>query len=185
MRMRARLGSDGSLAGSRVARLSGGVGGRGGGGVVLALLAEHALLADGALGRRVVVGDDGVGVLLSVVGVDTGGRRGELARRELERGEVELGEHEEVDEAEDGLGEDVKDTVEDHLRVGRDVRRAVGETPGDGVEEPENGQDGSRDGEALLVLLAEDTGGGSSRAHERPPDLRSLAGAEYDTGSLT
>ncbi len=34
-----------------------------------------------------------------------------------------------MDEAEDGLGEDVEDTVEYHLGVGRDDIAAVGKTP--------------------------------------------------------
>jgi hypothetical protein len=91
-----------------------------GGSVVSSLSAEHALLDSGAgrsTGVRSVVGS----VLLSVGVVDGSGTLGEFSRLELKDREIFSGEEEEVDKEEDGLGEDIKDTVEDHLRVSGDV----------------------------------------------------------------
>jgi hypothetical protein len=76
-----------------------------------------------------------------------------------------------VDHGVDGLGEDVEDTVEDHLRVGRDDVGTVTQTPGDGVEEPEEGEEGSRSGKGGLVGRSEGGGGRSSGADENPPDV--------------
>ena len=70
-----------------------------------------------------------VAVLLTVVRSDTVGVRREFARLKLESGEVKLGYEEQVDEAKDGLGEDIKDTVEDHLGVGGNDIATVSETP--------------------------------------------------------
>jgi hypothetical protein len=51
--------------------------------------------------------------------------------------------------AEDGLGDEVEDTVEDGFRVGRDDVATLAETPGDGVQDPEEGCQGATVGEAL------------------------------------
>lgn len=59
------------------------------------------------------------------------------SRLQLQLGVVQSGDHVEMDGSEDGLGEDVQDTVEDHLRSRGDAVTTVGKTPGDGVEGPE------------------------------------------------
>ena len=53
---------------------------------------------------------------------------------------------------EDGLGDEVKNTVEDGFRVGRDDVAALAKTPGDGVQDPEEGGERAADGEALADL---------------------------------
>jgi hypothetical protein len=88
-----------------------------GGGVVSSLSAEHALLDSGAgrsTGVRSVVGS----VLLSVGVVDGTGTFGEFTRLKLENREIFSGKEEEVNEEENGFGEDIENTIEDHLRVG-------------------------------------------------------------------
>lgn len=40
---------------------------------------------------------------------------------------------------EDNLGEDVEDTVEDTFGIGSDDVSTFGETPGDGIQQPEEG----------------------------------------------
>jgi hypothetical protein len=109
-----RLGTSGRVLNDSV--LGDGVGGS----VVSSLSAEHALLdswAGGGTGVRSVVG----GVLLSVGVIDGSGALGELSRLELEDREIFSGKKEEVDEEEDRLGENIEDTIENHLRIGGDV----------------------------------------------------------------
>lgn len=76
-----------------------------------------------------------------------------------------------MNHGEDWLGEDVKDTVEDHLGVGGDDISTVGETPGDGVEKPEEREDKGGGGECFLVGGTDDSGRSSSRTRENPPDV--------------
>ena len=92
-----------------------------GGGVVSSLSSKHALL-DSWAGRGTGVRSIEGSVLLSIGVVDGTGTLGEFAGLELKDREVFSREEEEVDEEEDGLGKDIEDTVEDHLRVGGDVR---------------------------------------------------------------
>jgi len=143
----------------------------GGGSIVLSSAAEHTLLLSvDANGHRGVAGTSGGGLhSLGVCGNTRG--RGVLAGRELEVGEVLLGEEEEVDENEDWLGENIEDTVPDHLGVGGDVVSSIGETPSDGVEKPEKREDRGRDGEGSLETATEHSGGTSGRAEEYPPDV--------------
>jgi hypothetical protein len=76
-----------------------------------------------------------------------------------------------VDEEEDWLGEDIEDTVEDHLRVGGDDVTTIGETPGDGVEEPEETEDTGRDGVGSLETATKVGDTLSSGTEEDEPDL--------------
>ena len=76
-----------------------------------------------------------------------------------------------MDEEEDGLGEDVKDTVEDHLRVGSNDVSTIGETPGDGVEEPKEGEDTSGDGVCSLETTTEVGDTLPSGTKEDEPDV--------------
>ena len=149
-------------------------------------LGEEALLGGrdtrggvGLVGRqasRVVVSRVLSARLLDVVKVSVGsGRSRELSGRELEDGEVELGKRVEVEKRVHRLGEDVKNTIEDHLRVGRDNITAVGETPGNGVQEPKEGEDDGGLGEGRSVSVAERTSGLSSRAGKNPPDVEDCA----------
>jgi len=160
--------------------LGGGVGGlgcaglvvvggdNGGGRITSALAGEHTLLGGGSGTGGGLVG--GPGVLLTVVVGDIG-RVGELAGLETEGREVELGEGEEVVDDEDRLGEDVKDTVEDHLRVGVDDRGTVRKSPSDGVEEPEEGEDRGGAGEGPLVCGADGAGRSAGGTEEDPEDV--------------
>jgi len=162
------LGSSGSgdLVNGRV--LSDGLGGS----VVSSLSAEHTLLGSGAVGSgtgegRVVDSS----VLLSVGVVDGSSTLRVLSRLELESSEVFSGKEEEVDEEEDGLGQNIEDTVEDHLRVGGDLRRTIGETPSDGVKKPENAEDRSRDGESSGESATEVSDGLPCGTEENPPNV--------------
>lgn len=76
-----------------------------------------------------------------------------------------------MDHGEDWLGQDVEDTVEDHLRVGGDDVSTVRKTPGDWVKEPEEREDGGGQGEGRLVTGTEDTSRRSGRSSENPPDV--------------
>ena len=60
--------------------------------------------------------------------------------------------------AEDGLGEEVEDTVEDGLGVGGDDIATLAETPGDWVEEPEEGGERAADEEGAADILAHGVG---------------------------
>lgn len=77
------------------------------------------------------------------------------------------------------LGENIEDTVPDHLGIGGDVVSSIGETPSDGVEKPEKREDRGRDGEGSLETATEHSGGTSGRAEEYPPDL-SVSGGFSD-----
>ena len=55
----------------------------------------------------------------------------------------------------DWLGEEVKDAVEDSLRVGGDDVASLTDTPGDGVEEPQTNGPAAADGEHLVDILTE------------------------------
>lgn len=79
----------------------------------------------------------------------------ELAGLEVERGVAALAKSEEVDKSEAGLGKEVKNTIEDHLTIGRDNVTAVCETPSDGVKGPEEGEHTGGDEVSLLELGAE------------------------------
>jgi hypothetical protein len=152
--------------------------------VVLSLSSEEVLLASvvsraggGASSDSTgSTGDSGVSAvvvstgLLNVVRPSDGGS-GELSGRQLKGGEVESGEHEEVEDGVDGLGEEIEDTVEDHLGIRRDDVGTVGETPSDGVEEPEEGEESGRAGEGSSVACAEDAGGLSGGTSKQPPDV--------------
>lgn len=135
-------------------------------GVVLALLAEEVLL--GGLRGRVWAESRG---LLSVVGGSTDSTSGEFTGRQLEDGQVELGQRVEVVEGEDWLGDQIEDTVGDHLRVWRDDVATVGNTPDDGVDEPDNREEDGGRGEGSLVSWAKGGGRSSSWADENPPDV--------------
>lgn len=52
-------------------------------------------------------------------------------------GRVDVAVTPEEEGAEDGLGQDIQDTVEDGFRVRSDDVSTLTETPGDGVEEPQ------------------------------------------------
>lgn len=76
-----------------------------------------------------------------------------------------------MDEEEDGLGEDIEDTVEDHLRVGGNDISTIGETPGDGVEEPKEGEDAGGDGVCSLETTPEVGDRLPSGTEEDKPDV--------------
>lgn len=146
----------------------------GGRGIVSSLLSEESLLASWGSGGGTGDGSSVVvesTVLLDVSVVSSDGGRGELSGRKLKSSEVELGQLEQVNHGKDGLGKNVEDTVEDHLRVGRDDISTVGKTPGDGVKQPEEREDGGRGGEGRLVSGTKNSSRDSSGTREDPPDV--------------
>ena len=118
---------------------------------------------DGGGGRGTV---GTVGDAIGAVGVVTTGLLPNLPRGhvlvildvETEIGGGDAAVSEQQDGAEDRLGEDVEDTIKDGLAVRGDDVSALSQTPGDGVQEPQ--EDG------------EDTA-----AEERPADLRAESGS--------
>ena len=76
-----------------------------------------------------------------------------------------------MDEEETWLGKDIEDTVEDHLGVGGDDVSTIGETPGNGVEEPEEGEDASGDSVGSLETATEVGNTLPSGTEEDEPDL--------------
>lgn len=81
-------------------------------------------------------------------------------------------------QAEEGFGAGVQDAVEDGLRVGVEDIAAFAETPGDGVEEPdEQGQDATAE-EDLVDVAAESLGVLATRYGERVDDPQEGGAAE-------
>ena len=118
---RSRLVVDDGSLGSSGRVLDNGVLGYGvGGGVVSSLSSKHALL-DSWAGRGTGVRSIEGSVLLSVGVVDGTCSLGVFAGLQLESGQILSREHEKVNKEEDGLGEDIKNTVEDHLGIGGDL----------------------------------------------------------------
>ena len=100
----------------------------------------------GRLNGAVVGGSDGAALLADVVVAlvvhDVHANVGRV--------DVTVAPDEESTEA--GLGDEVKDGVEDGLGVGRDDVATLAKTPGDGVQDPEEGGERAADGEALADL---------------------------------
>lgn len=107
-----------------------------------------------------------------------------LARGETETGVVELGDGHDVDEAVDGLGEEIEDTVEDHLRGGGDDVSSIGDTPGDRVEEPEGREDDGRGHVGLVEVRAEASGRGATGTEEDDPDTDEGGATEGEESPL-
>lgn len=86
--------------------------------------AVDSAVRTGETGLAGLTGLDGSGVVAGKVLIVR-----ELAALEVKRGVVALAERKHVEKRKDGLGEQVKDTVEDHFAVWRDGVAAICETP--------------------------------------------------------
>jgi len=93
-----------------------------------------------------------------------------FAGGEPETSVVEAGDGDNVDEAIDGLGEEVEDTVEDHLGGRSDEVTSISDTPGDRVKEPESREDDGRGEVGLGEVGTETSGRGATGNEEHIPD---------------
>jgi len=117
-----------------------------------------------------------LGVLGS--GLDQAGTLGELSALELEPGVVQLGNHVDVEKGEDGLGDKVEDSVEDHLAGRGDDVGTVSETPGDGVEGPDDGEEDGRGDVSSLEVRSEQGNRSVSRPQKDEPDVDKSGASE-------
>jgi len=117
-----------------------------------------------------------LGVLGS--GLDQAGTLGELSALELEPGVVQLGNHVDVEKGEDGLGDKVEDSVEDHLAGRGDDVGTVSETPGDGVESPDDGKEDGRGDVSSLEVRSEQGNRSVSRPQKDEPDVDESGASE-------
>ena len=74
-----------------------------------------------------------------------------------------------MNKAEHRLGEDIEDTVKDHLGIREDNVSSIGETPCDRVKQPKKRQDGGGSSEGFLEVGANDTCRSSSGTEQDPP----------------
>jgi len=90
----------------------------------------------------------------------------------------------EEEEAEDRLGQDVQDTVEDSFGVRSDDVSTLGKSPGDRVQEPEEDGPGGADEVGAADFAAD--GGGVLAANEDdvPGDEEESRTAEYEVAPL-
>jgi len=137
----------------------------------------RSLRAGSTVGRSVV----GISVTSKEAG--TGSIRS-LVRGPSETRVVELLNGKDVDEAVDGLGENVEDTVEDHLGVRGDSVGTIGKSPCDGVEEPENGEDDGGGHVGLGVVGTELGNRGTSVDEEDLPDTDEGEASETEESPL-
>lgn len=66
-----------------------------------------------------------------------------------ESGVVEAAAHDEEESAKDGDGKEIEDAVEDHLACNRQSVASLRQTPGDGVDEPDESENAGQRGEGL------------------------------------
>lgn len=120
----------------------------------------------GSVGTSVLLVD--VRVRLGRDDIDT---LGDLAGLQHELRVVETRDHPDVVDGEDGLGDDIKDTVKDHLAVSADDVATISKTPSDRVEKPDEGK---VDGRTHVGSLEFGTEAGSrleGRAKQDPPNV--------------
>ncbi len=72
-------------------------------------------------------------VELRIVPGDQGSTLGELSGLQLQLGVVQTGDSDEMKDAEAWLGDDVENTIEDHLSVRGDHVGTIGKSPGNGL----------------------------------------------------
>lgn len=85
---------------------------------------------------------------------------------------------------EDRLGDQVEDTVEDGLGVGRDNVATLTDTPGNGVKDPEKSGERTAHGEAAADVLAEDVGVTATLPDKDPDDVEESDAAEDEVSPL-
>lgn len=133
---------------------------------------------------------DTVGGLVStllVSGSETAGDSWVLvvvADAETETSRVDVAVTEQEEGTENGLGEQVKDTVEDSLGVRGDKVTTLANTPSDGVEEPEERGQGTAHEEDLADICAEVVGVGASFEDEHVKDVEEGNVAENEVWPL-
>lgn len=84
----------------------------------------------------------------------------------------------------DRLGEEIKDAVEDSLRVGRDNVAALADTPGDRVKNPEECGERTAQGESLANITAEDIGVTTTFPDEDPDNVGECGATEDEVTPL-
>jgi hypothetical protein len=85
---------------------------------------------------------------------------------------------------EDRLGDQVENTVEDGLRVRRDDVATLADTPGDGVEDPEQSGERATQGEAAADILSENVGVAATLPDENPDDVEESNAAKDEVAPL-
>ena len=85
---------------------------------------------------------------------------------------------------EDRLSDQVEDTVEDSLGIGRDDVATLTNTPGDRVEDPEKSGERAAHGEAAADIFAEDIGVTATLPHEDPDNVEESNTAEDEVTPL-
>jgi len=84
----------------------------------------------------------------------------------------------------DRLGEEIKDAVEDSLRVGRDNVAALTDTPGHRVKNPEECGERTAQGESLANITAEDIGVTTTFPDEDPDNVGECGATEGEVTPL-
>jgi hypothetical protein len=129
-------------------------------------------------GRSLTVGDDLLPALelevLLVVVVDVKTKAGRV--------DVAVAPNEQA--TEDRLGQDIENTVESGLRVGRNVVATLADTPGDRVESPQHGGERAADHESLADLLAHGVGVLAGFPGEHVEDVEERDAAESEVAPL-
>jgi hypothetical protein len=101
-----------------------------------------------------------------------------------ETGRVNVTVTEDEESTEDRLGDQIKDTVEDSLRVGRDDVATLTDTPGERVQDPEDSGERAAQGEAAADILAENVGVTTALPDEDPDDVEESKAAEGEVTPL-
>jgi len=121
--------------------------------------------------RADLILDSGV-LLVVVVDVET----------EASRVDVTVTENEES--AEDRLGDQIEDTIEDSLRIRRDDIATLTDTPGDRVQDPKEGGERAAHGEAAADILTENVGVTAALPDKDPNNVEESSAAEGEVTPL-
>lgn len=90
----------------------------------------------------------------------------------------------EEESAEDGLGHEVEDTIEDSFGVrGNDIA-TLRQAPGDGIQEPDKDGPDTDDSVGLQNVGAENASVATTLEHNRPGDKEEGNGAECEVSPL-
>jgi hypothetical protein len=101
-----------------------------------------------------------------------------------ETSRVDVAVTEDEESTEDGLGDQIKDTVEDSLRVGRDDVATLADPPGERIQDPEESGERTAHGEAAADILAENIGVTAALPNEDPDDVEESKAAEGEVTPL-
>jgi hypothetical protein len=99
-------------------------------------------------------------------------------------GRVNVTVTEDEESTEDRLGDQIKDTIEDSLRVGGDNVATLADTPGERVQDPEDSGERTAQGEATTDILAENIGVTTALPDEDPDDVEESKAAEGEVTPL-